>query len=70
MTRCTACRRPLKHPDSIANGMGPECLKKSLLADAGPDLFTKVRTESIEALKAAAAECTALGITVSLSIEE
>lgn len=37
---------------------------------AMPDLFEQVRRAAIETLKAAAAECAALGVTVSLSIEE
>lgn len=34
------------------------------------DLFAQARAAAIETLKAAAAECAALGVTVSLSIEE
>lgn len=37
---------------------------------ATADLFEQVRRAAIETLKAAAAECAALGVTVSLSIEE
>lgn len=70
MTRCAACHRPLKSPDSIAIGMGPGCLRKAVHDSAGPDLFAKARQAAIETLKAAAAECTVLGVTVSLSIEE
>jgi hypothetical protein len=50
--------------------MGPGCLRKSVQASAGPDLFAKARQAAIETLKASAAECAALGVTVSLSIEE
>lgn len=34
------------------------------------DLFAQARAAAIETLKAAAAECAALGVTVSLSIEK
>lgn len=69
MTRCAACHRPLKSPESIANGMGPECLRRSVQASAGPDLFAQARQVAIDTLKAAAAECAALGVKFELSIE-
>ena len=68
--RCQACHRPLKHPDSIAAGMGPGCLRKSVQASAGPDLFAQARQAAIDTLNAAAAECAALGVVFQLSIEE
>ncbi len=68
--RCSACRRPLKSAESIAQGMGPECAKRAARAEAGPDLFALARTTAIEALKAAAEECRALGVIVNISIEE
>lgn len=70
MTRCAACNRPLKLPESIAAGMGPGCLRKSVRASAGPDLFAQVRQVAIETLKAAASECAALGVKFQLTIEE
>jgi hypothetical protein len=70
MNRCSLCRRPLKDPDSIAQGMGPGCARKAARAGSGPDLFAQVRAEAIEALRAAAESCRGLGVVVNLSIEE
>lgn len=70
MARCEACHRPLKSPESIANGMGPECLRRSVQASAGPDLFAQARQVAIETLRAAATECSALGVKFQLTIEE
>lgn len=69
MTRCAACNRILKAPESIANGMGPGCLRKSMRASAGPDLFAMARAEAIQALQAAADVCLGMGVVVNLSIE-
>lgn len=69
MTRCATCRRPLKDPDSVAIGMGPGCAKKAARAGSD-DLFAQARRESIAVLKAAADTCAALGVKVTLSIEE
>lgn len=69
MNRCLSCRRPLKSPESIASGMGPSCLRKSVQASAGPDLFAQARKVAIVTLKAAADECAALGVVIELRIE-
>lgn len=66
MARCSACHRPLKDPDSIAQGMGPGCARKAARAGSGPDLFAQVRAEAIEALKKAANDCAALGVRVTM----
>lgn len=70
MTRCAACRRPLKDPDSINRGMGPGCARKAARASQEPDLFSQARSVAVDTLKAAVEECRALGVGVELSIKE
>lgn len=45
MTRCSACRRPLRNPVSLQYGMGPDCLRKAAKAGTAP-------LEALEELKA------------------
>jgi hypothetical protein len=33
--RCTRCRRPLTHPDSIERGMGPRCARQLIVERVG-----------------------------------
>ena len=35
ITRCSRCGRPLRHPVSIARGMGPTCAAKALRSAGG-----------------------------------
>ena len=34
--RCQACRRPLRNPVSIKQGLGPDCLKRAVQAGTAP----------------------------------
>ena len=34
--RCSACRRPLTNPVSLKHGLGPDCLKRAVMAGNAP----------------------------------
>jgi uncharacterized protein DUF6011 len=61
--RCKICKTPLKNPESIAKGVGPECAQKFafMLCDAGLTLSSlgiskSIATDSLVALSLCRAE--------------